>query len=87
MLDSSNPSVQADEDYDYDDLYKIPNEDDDDLIGQVRDEEMDLPPNIADGELEDADNSFEDNGGDDAALEEAGGSDEYHFHPRRRKGK
>lgn len=88
MLDSSNLSLEADGDYDYDDLDNIANEDDDDLIES--DEELDLPSDVASGELEDADiSSFEDDDGDDVGLGEAddGSDEEDNFDQRKRKGK
>ncbi|KAL3528550.1 hypothetical protein ACH5RR_007872 [Cinchona calisaya] len=88
MLDSTNPSLEADGDYDYDDLDNIANEDDDDLIGQVSDVELDLPSDIAGGELESAEIGLEDDDGEDAQLGEADeGSEEENFNQRKRKGK
>lgn len=50
LLDSANPSGEADGDYDYDDLDQVANEDDEDLVGNLSDEEMDIHSDIADGE-------------------------------------
>uniref|UniRef100_A0A1S3CH26 CCAAT-binding factor domain-containing protein n=1 Tax=Cucumis melo TaxID=3656 RepID=A0A1S3CH26_CUCME len=50
LLDSANPSGEADGDYDYDDLDRVANEDDEDLVGNTSDEEMDIHSDIADGE-------------------------------------
>lgn len=49
MLDSANISMEADGDYDYDDLDQVANEDDEDLVGNVSDAETDLPSDIAEG--------------------------------------
>lgn len=46
VLDSANPTFEVDGDYNYDDLAKIANEDDDDLIGRGSDEEH-FPSDIA----------------------------------------
>ncbi|CAK9144659.1 unnamed protein product [Ilex paraguariensis] len=64
ILDSANPFLEADGDYDYDDLDQIANEDDDDLVGNVSDEEMDLPLGIGEGE----DDDVNQNDSDDAAA-------------------
>lgn len=50
MLDSTSLSIEADGDYDYDDLDQVANEDDEDLVGNVSDAEMDAPSDIAEGE-------------------------------------
>ncbi|XP_022999988.1 CCAAT/enhancer-binding protein zeta [Cucurbita maxima] len=50
LLDSADPSGEADGDYDYDDLDQIADEDDEDLIGNMSDEEMDIHSDIAGGE-------------------------------------
>lgn len=89
MLDSSNPSLEAGGDYDYDDLDNIANEDDDDLIGQVSDEELDLPSDIGGGEHEVPEIGFEDDDGEDVGLGEAddGSDEEGNFDQRKRKRK
>lgn len=53
LLDSTDPSVGQDNDYDYDDLDEVAGEEDEDLIGDVSDGEMDMdiPSDI--GEEED----------------------------------
>lgn len=84
MLDSANPSLQADGDYDYDDLDNIANEDDDDLIGNVSDQEIDLPSDIVDRDIEDADVNSADIDDDEVAIGEADdGSDEEDSSDRR----
>ncbi|XP_038898077.1 CCAAT/enhancer-binding protein zeta [Benincasa hispida] len=50
LLDSANPSGEADGDYDYDDLDQVANESDEDLVGNSSDEEMDIHSDIAGGE-------------------------------------
>lgn len=40
LLDSTEPTIEADDGYDYDDLDNVANEDDDDLIGNISDDEM-----------------------------------------------
>ncbi|KAI3711943.1 hypothetical protein L1987_70492 [Smallanthus sonchifolius] len=47
VLDSTNPALDADGDYDYDDLDKIADEDDNDLVGNASDEEMEFPADIS----------------------------------------
>ncbi|KAL2933089.1 CCAAT/enhancer-binding protein zeta [Bienertia sinuspersici] len=42
LLDSADAPLEADGDYDYEDLDKVANEEDDDLIGDVSDNEMDM---------------------------------------------
>ncbi|KAL2555049.1 CCAAT-binding factor [Forsythia ovata] len=51
VLDSANPSLEVNGDYEYDDLDKIANEDDDDLIGRGSDEE-DFPSDVANMEID-----------------------------------
>ncbi|KAK1362733.1 CCAAT/enhancer-binding protein zeta-like [Heracleum sosnowskyi] len=79
ILDSGNPSLEADGDYDYDDLDRIANEDDDDLVGNESDEGMDFPEDIADEEGADTDDNYSDNdddGGNVDIGEADDGSDE-----------
>lgn len=66
MLDSANVSMEADGDYDYDDLDQVANEDDEDLVGNVSDAETDVPSDIAEGEDFDAiaDDDHSDDGDD-----------------------
>ncbi|KAI3455663.1 hypothetical protein Pfo_012326 [Paulownia fortunei] len=71
MLDSVNPSLEADGDYDYDDLDKIANEDDEDLIGDASDEEKGIPSDLDNEEIEDAEASSGENSDDDVAIGEA----------------
>ncbi|KAA8540211.1 hypothetical protein F0562_024226 [Nyssa sinensis] len=91
MLDSVNPSLEAEGDYDYDDLDQIANEDDDDLVGNVSDEEMDFPSDIAEGEDEDADSNYndDDDGVDDVDIGDAddGSDEEDTFDQRKSKRK
>ncbi|MBA0779268.1 hypothetical protein Gotri_003536, partial [Gossypium trilobum] len=92
MLDSVNPSLDADGDYDYDDLDNVANEDDDDLIGDASDAEMDIPSDDTDGEGFDVDagtDSINDDGDDAIAIGDADdlsdGEDEFHQRKRKRK--
>ncbi|KAK6124692.1 hypothetical protein DH2020_041547 [Rehmannia glutinosa] len=80
MMDSVNPSsIEADGDYDYDDLDKIANEDDEDLIGDASDDddEIDVPSDVDNDEIEDdveassRENSDADDDDDDVAIGEA----------------
>lgn len=71
VLDSVNPSLEADGDYDYSDLDKIANEDDEDLIGEASDEEVDIPSDVDNEETEDAEASPRGNSDDDIAIGEA----------------
>uniref|UniRef100_A0A803KQX6 CCAAT-binding factor domain-containing protein n=1 Tax=Chenopodium quinoa TaxID=63459 RepID=A0A803KQX6_CHEQI len=48
LLDSNDPPLEEDGDYDYDDLDRIANEEDDDLIGDVSENEMDMDDGEAD---------------------------------------
>lgn len=50
MLDSSHLSVEANGDFDYDDLDQVADEDDEDLVGNISDAEMDTPSDAAEGE-------------------------------------
>ncbi|KAL6335343.1 hypothetical protein AAG906_029586 [Vitis piasezkii] len=50
MLDTADPSLESNSDYDYDDLDQVAGDDDDDLVGNVSDAEMDIPPDMAEGE-------------------------------------
>ncbi|KAJ0006992.1 hypothetical protein Pint_29299 [Pistacia integerrima] len=90
ILDSSNPSLEADGDYDYDDLDQVANEDDEDLVGDVSDAEIDAPSDIAEGE--DFDAIADDDGSDDDvdvdigdAEDASDGEDELHQSKRKRK--
>ncbi|PPS15049.1 hypothetical protein GOBAR_AA05528 [Gossypium barbadense] len=92
ILDSANPSLDADGDYDYDDLDNVANEDDDDLIGDASDAEMDIPSDDTDGEGFDVDagtDSINDDGDDAIAIGDADdlsdGEDEFHQRKRKRK--
>ncbi|KAL7180544.1 hypothetical protein ACSBR1_043694 [Camellia fascicularis] len=75
MLDSANPSLEADSDYDYDDLDQVAVEDDDDLVGNVSDEEMDIPSDIAEGE-DDDDANNNDSGSEDDDDVDIGDADD-----------
>lgn len=70
ILDSAGVAMDADGDYDYDDLDQVANEDDENLLGNVSDVSdvnLDLPSDIAEGEDFDATaNSDESDDGDDA---------------------
>ncbi|KAI3716394.1 hypothetical protein L6452_23714 [Arctium lappa] len=88
ILDSTNPALDTDGDYDYDDLDQIANEDDNDLVGNASDEEMEF---VAEDDGEEA------GGGDDASDDEVSigdaedGSDDeedvFEVKPRKRKGR
>ncbi|KAF3451979.1 hypothetical protein FNV43_RR08075 [Rhamnella rubrinervis] len=83
MLDSSHLSIEADGDYDYDDLDQVADEDDEDLVGNISDAEMDMPSDAAEGEdFDDAANEIDrDNDedvseiGDDDDIIEIGDAD------------
>ncbi|KAK9282464.1 hypothetical protein L1049_005382 [Liquidambar formosana] len=66
MLDSVDPSLEIDGDYDYDDLDQVANEDDDDLVSNLSDAEMDIPSDIAEGD--DFDVPIDDDGSDDDVV-------------------
>ncbi|KZV14923.1 CCAAT/enhancer-binding protein zeta [Dorcoceras hygrometricum] len=70
LLDSGDPSLDTERGYDYEDLDKIINEDDEDLIGDGSDEEMNLSSDVANEEIVDAEISS-DEGGSDVAIGEA----------------
>lgn len=78
MLDSVVPSIAADGEYDYDDLDQVAVEDDDDLVGNVSDdEEIDVQSDIAVGDDDDDDNADGDDIDDDVDIGDADdGSDE-----------
>ncbi|PIA53742.1 hypothetical protein AQUCO_00900373v1 [Aquilegia coerulea] len=59
MLDSGDIPLEADGDYDYDDLDQVADEDDEDLIGSDSGGETDAPSDIAEGEDDGSDGSFE----------------------------
>ncbi|KAL3632097.1 hypothetical protein CASFOL_025081 [Castilleja foliolosa] len=78
MLDSVNPSVESDGDYDYDDLDKIVDEDDEDLIGDGSDDddiEMDDVASDVDEKIEE--DEVSDDGDDDVAIGEADDGSEF----------
>lgn len=87
ILDASNPSMEADGEYDYDDLDKIADEDDDDLVDDASDAEMDALSDIAEGDEEDA--IFTDDDEDAIGIEDAGdmSEDEEDLLPAKRKRK
>lgn len=95
MLDSANVSMEADGDYDYDDLDQVANEDDEDLVGTVSDAETDVPSDIAEGEDFDAiaDDDHSDNGDDvdigdaDDDVDNEDGDEDEIFDQRKRKPK
>ncbi|XP_058226895.1 protein SLOW WALKER 2 isoform X2 [Rhododendron vialii] len=78
MLDSVVPSIAADGEYDYDDLDQVAVEDDDDLVGNVSDdEEIDVQSDIAVGDDDDDDDADGDDIDDDVDIGDADdGSDE-----------
>ncbi|KAA3452040.1 CCAAT/enhancer-binding protein zeta [Gossypium australe] len=92
ILDSANPSLDADGDYDYDDLDNVANEDDDVLIGDASDAEMDIHSDDTDEEGFDVGagtDSINDDGDDAIAIGDADdlsdGEDEFHQRKRKRK--
>ncbi|GMY34838.1 protein SLOW WALKER 2 [Fagus crenata] len=93
MLDSADVSMEADGDYDYDDLDQVANEDDEDLVGNVSDAETDVPSDISEGEDFDAiaDDDHSDDGDDidiGDADDDADNDDEDEvFDQRKRKQK
>ncbi|KAL4625234.1 hypothetical protein ACB092_05G010400 [Castanea dentata] len=95
MLDSANVSMEADGDYDYDDLDQVANEDDEDLVGNVSDAETDVPSDIAEGEDFDAiaDDDHSDDGDDvdigdaDDDVDNEDGDEDEIFDQRKRKQK
>ncbi|KAI8544749.1 hypothetical protein RHMOL_Rhmol08G0319100 [Rhododendron molle] len=74
MLDSVVPSIAADGEYDYDDLDQVAVEDDDDLVGNVSDdEEIDVQSDIAvddDADGDDIDDDVDIGDADDGGDEE-----------------
>ncbi|KAF7843646.1 CCAAT/enhancer-binding protein zeta [Senna tora] len=72
MLDNADQSLEADGDYDYDDLDKVANEDDDDLIGDVSDAEMEILSDIAE---EDSDTPINGDDGNDINIGDIDDSD------------
>lgn len=95
MLDASNPSIEADGDYDYDDLDEIADEDDDDLFGNVSDDDdMDAPSDLAEGDEDDIiANTFSDEDDDVDDIKEGDedegseNDDEFEMGKRKRKRK
>ncbi|KOM57021.1 hypothetical protein LR48_Vigan11g005300 [Vigna angularis] len=69
LLDSTDPSLGPDTDYDYDDLDEVAGEEDEDLIGDVSDGEMDMDIPADIGEEDDA--PTDDVGSDDNADADA----------------
>lgn len=86
ILDSTNTALDADGDYDYDDLDQIAEEDDHDLVGNVSDEEMEFPDDIAEDDVVAGDDLSD----DDVSIGDAedGSDDEedvFEVNPRKRK--
>lgn len=78
LLNSTEPPVEADGEYDYDDLDKIANEEDDDLIGDVSENEMDLDDSEAafdDGHAHSFDSGESDGGHDINDLDDMSDDD------------
>lgn len=71
MLDSVNPTSEAEGDYDYDDLDKIADEDDEDLIADASDEELDIPSDVDNEDIKNGEISSGENSDDDVAIGEA----------------
>ncbi|CAJ1950681.1 unnamed protein product [Sphenostylis stenocarpa] len=65
LLDSTDPSLGPDSDYDYDDLDEVAGEEDEDLIGDVSDTEMDMMDIPSDIGEEEADAPIDDVASDD----------------------
>ncbi|KAI9160002.1 hypothetical protein LWI28_004150 [Acer negundo] len=90
MLDSANLS---DGDYEYDDLDKVVNEDDDDLVGNAGDAETDAPSDTIEGEDFDiSDDARSDNDDDNVDInigdaDYGSDDDEDDFNQRKRKRK
>lgn len=78
ILDSSNPALDTDGDYDYDDLDQIANEDDNDLVGNGSDEEMEFVAEEGDDEVSIGD---AEDGSDDEE------DDVFEVKPGKRKGR
>lgn len=76
MLDSTNLSIEADGDYDYDDLDHVANEDDEDLVGNVSDAETDAPSDTAEGEDFDIDMAVADDPSDEEDDIDTGDADD-----------
>ncbi|KAJ0674024.1 putative CCAAT-binding factor [Helianthus annuus] len=70
ILDSTNPALDADGDYDYDNLDEIADDDDDDLVGNASDDEgMEFPADVSEDD--------EGEGDDDVSIGDAeDGSDD-----------
>ena len=88
MLDTADPSLESNSDYDYDDLDQVAGDDDDDLVGNVSDAEMDIPPDMAEGE-DDEDLVGNDNNGenseDDIDFGDASDDDGNQLNSKKRK--
>ncbi|PON45124.1 CCAAT-binding factor [Parasponia andersonii] len=93
MLDSADLSAEADGDYDYDDLDQVAEEDDEDLVGNISDEETDMPSDIAEEDFDAAANENESEDDDDIInVGDADDDDNYDeeddsFDQRKKKGK
>ncbi|XP_050227824.1 protein SLOW WALKER 2 [Mercurialis annua] len=86
LLDSADVSFGADGEYDYDDLDRVANDDDDDLIGNASDVEMDLASDI-DG-FSNGNKSDEDAEAIEIGVMDDGSDDDYEgFNNRNRKRK
>ncbi|KAJ8756145.1 hypothetical protein K2173_024692 [Erythroxylum novogranatense] len=90
MLDSANPPFESagDGEYDYDDLDKFTNEDDDELIGEASDIEMDMPPDVLEGEgFSDLDAHDKSDDDEDIEIGEAEDYEEDEHDKKKRKRK
>ncbi|XP_057505267.1 protein SLOW WALKER 2-like isoform X1 [Actinidia eriantha] len=89
MLDSANPSLEADGGCGCDNLDQVAIEDDDDLVGNVSDEEIDIPSDIAGGENDDndANSNFTDDNNVDVGDADDGSEEEVVFDQRKMKRK
>ncbi|KAI3524915.1 hypothetical protein L1887_03584 [Cichorium endivia] len=86
ILDSTNPALDADGEYDYDDLDQIVDHDDEDLVGNVSDDEdMEFPTDVTEDDDDD-----DDDGENEVSIGDAedGSDDEddvFDVKPKKRK--
>ncbi|KAG5008950.1 hypothetical protein JHK87_017465 [Glycine soja] len=96
LLDSTDPTLGPDSDYDYDDLDEVADEEDEDLIGDVSDAEInsemdiDIPSDIDEEETDDAPIDDDDDDNIDIQVgdvDDASDADEEEVGKRKRKHK
>ncbi|KAJ0865431.1 putative CCAAT-binding factor [Helianthus annuus] len=83
ILDSTNPALDADGDYDYDNLDEIADDDDDDLVGNASDDEgMEFPADVSEDDEAEGDDDVSIGDAEDGSDDE---DDVFEVKPSRKR--